>query len=152
MGALLPIGIFTIVNYLECVLETVALNENSGAKNIGGNDLLRFILEIWALVAFGYWGLKQSYGLFNYVLMIAVPVAAAVVWGTFAVPNDPSRSGGAPVPVPGIVRLLLEFLILGSAFWAMYSEGLLYISILFIGLVIIHYILARQRIGWLLSK
>lgn len=84
--------------------------------------------------------------------MIVLPVVAAVIWGTFAVPNDPSRSGGAPVPVPGSVRLLLEFVILGGAFVVMYVEGLFYPSVVFISLVIIHYILARERIRWLLGN
>ncbi|MFX1559786.1 MAG: YrdB family protein [Promethearchaeota archaeon] len=124
----------------------------SERKSIGANDGLRFILELWTLVAYGYWGVNQEFGLFNYVLMVLLPVIVAVLWGTFAVPNDPSRSGGAPIPVPGYVRLLLEVLILGFAGLAMYVEGLLYLSFIFLSLVIIHYILARERIGWLLSS
>ena len=127
------------------------MGETSEIKRIGANDLLRFILELWALVAFGYWGLNQSFGLFNYALMILLPVLVAVLWGVFAVPNDPSRSGGAPVPVPGTIRLLLEFLIFGSAFLALYWGGLFYLSLVFVSLVIIHYILARERIRWLLK-
>jgi len=133
-------------------LEVALLSEVSGKKSIGANDLLRFILELWALVAFGYWGLNQSLGLFNYVLMVLLPILVAVFWGIFAVPNDPSRSGGAPVPVPGTLRLLLEFLILGLAFGAMYVEGLVYLSLTFGVLVIVHYILSRERIKWLLSN
>jgi len=128
------------------------MSEISERKTVGANDILRFLLELWALVAYGYWGLNQNFGRFNYVLMILLPIIGAVLWGTFAVPNDPSRSGGAPVPVPGSIRLLLEFLILGAAFWAMYSEGLFYISLVFISLVIIHYILAHKRIRWLLGN
>jgi hypothetical protein len=114
--------------------------------------MLRFILEIWALIAFGYWGRNQNFGLFNYVLAIALPVAAAAIWGTFAVPDDPSRSGGAPVPVPGVVRLVLELLIFELAFLAMFVGTLFYISLVYVILVIVHYILARNRIRWLLSR
>ena len=121
-------------------------------KSIGVNDALRFILEIWALIAYGYWGLNQNFGLFNYVLMIVLPIIMAVLWGTFAVPNDPSRSGGAPVPVPGAVRLVLEFLLLGLAFWVMFVGSLLFVSIVYIILVIVHYTLARDRIRWLLRN
>ncbi|MFW9911194.1 MAG: YrdB family protein [Candidatus Thorarchaeota archaeon] len=123
----------------------------SEKKSIGANDALRFILELWALVAFGYWGLNQDFGLVNYALMLILPIAVAAIWGIFAVPNDPSRSGGALVPVPGAARLLLEFLILGFAFLAMYATGLLYPSLAFGVLVIIHYILAHERIRWLLG-
>jgi hypothetical protein len=128
------------------------LNENNELKGVEANDVLRFILEIWALFAFGYWGLNQNFGLFNYVLAIALPIAAAAVWGTFAVPDDPSRSGGAPVPVPGAVRLVLELFIFGLAFLAMFVGTLFYISLVYVILVIVHYILARDRIRWLLSK
>ena len=121
-------------------------------KNIGVNDALRFILELWALVVFVYWGLNQSLGILNYVLMLILPIIAAIVWGTFAVPNDPSRSGSAPVPVPGAIRLILEFLILGAAFWIMYTIASIYLGLVFGILVIIHYILARERINWLLGS
>jgi hypothetical protein len=128
------------------------LSENNNLKSVGANDMLRFILEIWALIAFGYWGRNQNFGLFNYVLAIALPVAAAAIWGTFAVPDDPSRSGGAPVPVPGVVRLVLELLIFELAFLAMFVGTLFYISLVYVILVIVHYILARNRIRWLLSR
>ena len=127
------------------------MGETNEIKRIGANDLLRFILELWALVAFGYWGLNQSFGLFNYALMILLPILLAVLWGVFAVPNDPSRSGGAPVPVPGALRPLLEFLIFGVSFLVLYLESLFYLSLVFISLVIAHYILARERIRWLLN-
>ncbi|MFX1482282.1 MAG: YrdB family protein [Promethearchaeota archaeon] len=127
------------------------MSETSEIKRIGANDLLRFILELWVLVAFGYWGLNQGFGLFNYVLMIAFPILVAAIWGTFAVPKDPSRSGSAPVPIPGPLRLALEFLIFGSAFLVMFWGEIFYLSLIFISLVIIHYILAHERIGWLLD-
>ena len=121
-------------------------------KKISANDILRFILELWALVIFGYWGLNQNLGIINYALMLLLPIIAAAIWGPFAVPNDPSRSGGAPVPVPGAVRWLLEFLILGAAFWIMYATISVYLGIVFGVLVMIHYVLARERIGWLLGS
>ncbi|MFW9769427.1 MAG: YrdB family protein [Candidatus Thorarchaeota archaeon] len=128
------------------------MREVNERKSVGANDLLRFILELWALVVYGYWGLNQNFGLFNYVLMIGAPIIVAVLWGTFAVPNDPSRSGGAPVPVPGAVRLLLEFLVLGLAFWIMFAGELFYLGLIYGALVIIHYIIARDRIKWLLGQ
>jgi hypothetical protein len=127
------------------------MNAHNEGRYTIANDLLRLILEFWALIAFGYWGLNQDFGLFNYVLMLILPIGAAALWGIFAVPNDPSRSGGAPVPVSGAVRLLLEFLIFGSAFLALYVEELLYLSLIFGFLVIIHYILAHERVRWLLG-
>jgi len=128
------------------------MNEISERKSVGANDVLRFILELWALVSYGYWGLNQNFELFNYILMILLPIIVAALWGIFAVPNDPSRSGGAPIPVPGAVRLLLEFLILGISFLIMFVGDLFYVSLIFIILVIIHYLLARERVKWLLRR
>ena len=77
------------------------------------NLAVRFLLEIFSLAVIGVWGWKQSDSWEKYVLAIGLPVIAAVIWGTFAVANDPSRSGNAPVPVSGIVRLGIEFLFFG---------------------------------------
>ena len=57
------------------------------------NLAIRFLLEITALITMGFWGWRQSEGWFRYILALIIPILAAVVWGTFAVPNDPSRSG-----------------------------------------------------------
>ena len=85
------------------------------------NLAVRFLLEIFSLAVIGIWGWKQSDNWERYVLAIGLPVIAAVIWGTFAVANDPSRSGNAPVPVSGIVRLCIEFLFFGFATWALYN-------------------------------
>ena len=65
------------------------------------NLALRFALEVCALAALGFWGWSQTEAPWRYVLMLGVPALAAAVWATFTVPDDPSRSGRAPVPVPG---------------------------------------------------
>ena len=62
------------------------------------NLALRFILELCALAALCVWG-WQTYGL---IAAIVTPAAAAGLWGLFAVPDDPSRSGKTVVPVPGL--------------------------------------------------
>ena len=72
------------------------------------NLILRFLLEIMALISLGIWGWKQSESWFRLVLAICIPVVLAVIWGTFAVPNDPSRSGFAPVITSGFIRLMIE--------------------------------------------
>jgi hypothetical protein len=74
-----------------------------------------------------------------------------VVWGIFAVPDDPSRSGKAPVSVPGSLRLVLETLIFGLAGSALIASDVIIPGVLFIVLVIIHYALSWDRIKWLTS-
>jgi hypothetical protein len=77
---------------------------------------------------------------------------AAGAWGTFAVPGDPSRSGKAPVPVPGIVRLILELAYFGAATWALFATGLATLGWAYGLAVILHYLASYDRVGWLLQK
>ena len=59
------------------------------------NLALRFLLEVAALVAIGYWGFSQHTGIWRFIIGLGGPVIAAVMWGTFAVPDDPSRFVGS---------------------------------------------------------
>ena len=115
------------------------------------NLAVRFILEIIALVAIGVWAKAQFSGALGFILMIALPLIAAAVWGTFNVVGDPSRSGKAPVPVPGLIRLMIELDILGFGAWALYSLNPTYGGIFAI-VTLVHYILSYDRIIWLLKR
>ena len=115
------------------------------------NLALRFLLEIIALVALGAWAKAQFPGASGFVLMILLPLLAATAWGTFNVKGDPSRSGKAPVPVPGVVRLLLEFAFFGSATWALFSLNPSY-GWIFGAVTVLHYLLLYDRIAWLLKR
>ena len=109
------------------------------------NLAVRFILEIAALIIFGYWGWMTGEGWVSYLLAAGAPILAALAWGTFAVPGDPSRSGKAPVPVPGLVRLVLELLIFGLACWALYTVGQITRAWILGILVILHYAVSFDR-------
>lgn len=116
------------------------------------NLAVRFLLEIISLIVIGLWGWKQSDHWVRYVLAIGLPVVAALIWGIFAIANDPSRSGNAPVPVSGIVRLCIEFLFFGLAVWALHSMKSNQLSLVLGVLVVVHYLISYDRIFWLLSK
>ena len=115
------------------------------------NLIIRFLLELIALIAMGFWGWKQSDGWLQFVLAIGLPITAAVIWGTFTVPNDPSRSGSAPIVVHGILRLTIELLFFAFATWAMYDLGYLIPSWIFGIIAAVHYIISYDRIQWLLN-
>jgi len=116
------------------------------------NLALRFVLEVAALVAAGLYGWKLGEGPLRLLAAAGLPLVLAILWGTFAVPGDPSRSGTAPVPVPGVARLALELAIFGFATWALYSLGLPWWSLALGGLTAFHYALSRKRLSWLLGK
>ena len=116
------------------------------------NLMLRFLLELCVLAVAGYWGSTLSEGFTRFLLVLGVPLLLAVVWGTFAVPNDPSRSGHSPIPVPGVVRLLLELANFAFAAWALYDVGLPALGLVLAVLVIVHYLLSYDRITWLVHQ
>jgi hypothetical protein len=116
------------------------------------NLVVRFILELTALFSMGLWAWKQHDGFLRFILAIGIPVIAAAIWGIFAVPNDPSRSGSVPVPVPGIVRLVFELAFFAFAAWALLDAGYNRISLVFLIVAIIHYCLSYDRISWLVKQ
>ncbi|MBL7198845.1 MAG: YrdB family protein [Anaerolineae bacterium] len=116
------------------------------------NLAIRFLLELSALLAMGVWGWRQSEAWFRFLLASSIPVVAAVVWGTFAVPNDPSRSGAAPVAVAGVIRLAIELAVFSAATWMLYDLGATRLSWA-LGLVVaVHYIASYDRIQWLITQ
>ncbi len=114
----------------------------------GWQLFIRFALELAAQLALANWG----YATGGWPLAIALPVIAAVLWGTFAVVGDPSRSGKAPVPVPGWLRFAIELLVfIGGAaalaglqrwpWFGFYSAA-----------VALHHAQTVPRIRWLLTR
>ena len=116
------------------------------------NLALRFLLELWAMFAMGYWGWMYGEGWLSFFLAIGIPVIAAACWGTFAVPDDPSRSGRSPIAIPGILRILLELAIFTIAVWALNDVGLLGLSWALGILVTVHYLGSYDRIRWLIGQ
>lgn len=116
------------------------------------NLTIRFLLELTALAAIGGWGWKLSDGWFRFVLALGVPIIVATIWGTFAVPNDPSRSGAAPIVVSGIVRLAIELAVFAFATWTLHDLGFTRLSWILGVLVVIHYIISYDRIMWLIIQ
>jgi hypothetical protein len=116
------------------------------------NLALRFLPEVAALVAIGFWGFSQHADIWRFVIGLGGPLVAAVLWGTFAVPNDPSRPGKAPVPVPRVVRLLLELAFFGLAAWALYDAGKPILALVLAAVTAVRYVLSYDRVIWLVRQ
>jgi hypothetical protein len=116
------------------------------------NQALRFLLELAALAALGVWGWQAGESPLRFLLVLGVPALAALMWGVFAVPDDPSRSGRAPVPVPGSIRLALELAIFASATSALFQVNYPRLGWAMGILVLIHYTLSYNRVIWLLKQ
>jgi hypothetical protein len=113
---------------------------------------LRFAIELTALVCWGAIGWQLGSGATRWLTSIGLILAAAIVWGTFRAPDDHSANGDAPVPVPGIVRLLIELdLLLGAAIvsavlWRPFVGIVLGVA------VVAHYAATTRRVRWLLAQ
>ena len=118
----------------------------------GWNLALRLALELAAFTGFAWAGWHIASGFLAVVLTLVLPFAAAALWGVFNVPGDPSRSGKAPVPVPGWLRLLLELAILlgGAACFAFFGAPA--VGAVLGVLIVVHLIFSIGRTRWLLRQ
>lgn len=101
-------------------------------------------------VGYGFWAWTQHEGIARFIWAVVLVVGAATIWGTFAVPDDPSRSGKAAVPMPGWLRLFLDLLIFSGCLLAFIASGFPVAGLTLTMLVIIHYAISYDRIAWLL--
>ena len=117
------------------------------------NLAVRFLLELTAIFCFGKWGysLPESKGI-SILTAIAMAVLFALLWGIFAVRNDPSRSGKTVVQTPGLIRLILELALFGAAAWMLVDMGFNIPAWILGGVVVVHYALSWDRIAWLIKQ
>lgn len=116
------------------------------------NSAVRFILELGGIITFGIWGYHQSETGIRILLTLLLPLGFAVMWGVFAVRDDPSRSGKTVVQTPGVIRLILELALFAAAAWMLINLGYPLSGWIFGGGVLVHYILSYDRIVWLLKQ
>ncbi|MGD2034196.1 MAG: YrdB family protein [Bacteroidales bacterium] len=113
---------------------------------------IRFILELAAFFSPGYWAWKTLNDWYRYPLVILLPLLVMTVWGVFAVPDDPGRSGKTVIATPGIVRLLIELSIFASGSLVIYLSGHTVFALIYSGIVLVHYSFSYDRVKWLLDQ
>ena len=116
--------------------------------------VLRFVLEIGSLVAWGLtgWELAGRDGWLQWLLALVFVSAAAGAWGTFRVDGDSGQANEAPVRVPGRVRLLLELVVMLGGAVAVTWAGETVFGVVLALLVAAHYLTTLARVSWLLSQ
>ncbi|WP_280397707.1 YrdB family protein [Nocardia carnea] len=113
---------------------------------------IRFLLELAAFVSFAALGWRVTDGPGRWVLVVVLPLLAAAAWGVFAVPDDPSRSGSAPIAVAGPVRLGIEFAVLVGGAAALWFAGLPGLALLSGAALLLYHLAAYDRVRWLLKR
>lgn len=112
---------------------------------------IRFLLELVAIASFGVYGWRAFDSPWKFLLVVLLPLVAAAAWGTFAVPGDPSRSGEAPVAVPGLIRLVVEIAVLGGGAAALWAASLPKWALASVIVLVIYQALAYDRVLWLVK-
>ena len=112
----------------------------------------RFLIEVAALASWGGAGWQLAAGWSRAVWMIALPLAAAVLWGTFRVAGDRSAGSDGAVAVPGRMRLLVEIVVLFGAAAAIGVAWRPWSGIALAGLVAIHFGATARRVRWLVTR
>lgn len=101
------------------------------------NLALRFLLELAALAALGYWGFHTGHSaLANVALGLGAPLIAAVVWGVFAAPRSDRRLHG-----PALVAVQLA--VLGAGVVALAGAGRPVLAAVFAALVVLNAVLLQ---------
>jgi hypothetical protein len=116
------------------------------------NLTLRFLLEVGAIASMGIWGFHISEKVPGILFAILLPLGFALLWGIFAVKDDPSRSGKTVVSTPGAIRLLLELTLFATATWMLHDLDYSPAWWIFGSITLIHYILSYDRVLWLLKQ
>lgn len=95
------------------------------AVRIAPNDVLRFVLELFALFSLGFWGyLAWPFPWPGVLFLIGAPVFAAVVWALF-------RSPKAVFPLDVVGRTLVEIFVMGAAVAVWFMLGYPIVGIAF---------------------
>lgn len=111
----------------------------------------RLLLEVALLAGIVVASIQNYDGATVWIASVVGVTIAAGLWGVFAVPNDPSRSGNTVVATPGAVRLAIELALFALvAVWLANAESYVFAALLGGG-AIVHYAVWPARIRWLLA-
>ena len=80
------------------------------------NLVVKFLLELAALAAFGLWGASIASGVWAVLLAIGLPVVVAILWGRFAAPR-------ARRQLPLRLRAPFELAVFALAALALWQAG-----------------------------
>jgi hypothetical protein len=116
------------------------------------NLLLRFSLEIIALIGVGQWAWGKATGPAQLIFAVALPLIFVVMWMVFTTPGEPGRKNRSLVPVPGWVRLLLEAVLFIFALFCFFSIGQEILTLALIFALLLHYFWSAERVVWLLRN
>jgi hypothetical protein len=108
-------------------------------------------LVAWALTGWALGGDALA-GWLRWLSALVLVSVAAGLWGTFRVTGDSGGPNGAPVRVPGTVRLVLELVVLLGGAVAVTWAGETVFGVVLAVLVVFHYATTMSRVRWLVAQ
>jgi hypothetical protein len=113
---------------------------------------IRFALELALLAAYAYWGwLLGDGGVTGVLLAVVLPLLAAALWGIFKTPGDTGKATPT-ISVPGVVRLALEFALIGVAAYGVWTSGSRALAETMLTAFALHYAVTWPRVAWLVRR
>lgn len=128
------------------------MSESQGSELSVAQAGFRFAIEVTAIVCWGIVGWNLTDGAGRWFLVVALPAVAAALWGAMRAPGDHSAGGGAPVPVSGVVRLVIELGVLLGAAVLTAATWRPWLGIVLAAAVTLHYATTLPRVRWLVAR
>jgi hypothetical protein len=120
------------------VSEPTPAARNPRDYKVGLNDVVRFLLEIFAFFTFGFWGFVAWPFPLNIVLGIATPLFAIVVWALFLSPR-------AVFGIDAFGRALVEIAVMGAAAFAWLMLGQPIVALVFGVVAVVSGVVAGRK-------
>lgn len=105
---------------------------------IGINDLVRFVLELFAVVSLGIWGFVAWPFAWNILVGLAAPALAILLWALF-------RSPKAVFRIDPFGKALIEIVVMTAAAFAWWDLGQPIVAVAFAVIALISGILNGRR-------
>jgi hypothetical protein len=105
---------------------------------LGVNDVVRFLVEIAAVVSLGIWGFVMWAFPLNLVVGIGAPVVAILLWALF-------RSPKAMIRIDPFGRALVEIVVMAGATFAWWDMGQPIVAIIFAAVATVSGVINGRR-------
>ena len=112
--------------------------DQNRALKISVNDVLRFVVELFAFFTFAFWGFVAWPFPWNVAFGILAPVFAIVVWALF-------RSPRAVFHIDSFGKALVEIVIMGSAALAWLMLGQPIVALVFGVVAVVTGVIAGRK-------
>lgn len=115
-----------------------ATHDDNAQLKIGPNDILRFVLELFAVVSLGIWGFVVWPLPWNIVVGLCAPILAVLLWALF-------RSPKAVLHVDPFVKAVVEIVVMGATAFAWLGLGQPIVAAVFAGVATVSGVINGRR-------